>query len=275
MITISDLVVDMVPSQADVATRVLSIVDDPNSDVADLARAVGTDPALASRTLALANSAYYGLSGRVSTMEFAVSVIGFNTVRALALALATGLDRPGAVPDRFWEQAATCAAAATVLAPHFGAPAPEAFCLGLLHTIGSALLHQVSPVPALCLPLPSPPGQLAQQELDLYGFGHAEVGAAVLARWNFPAAMCDVIAHHHDDLAPDASPLARVLFATRTSADILLREHGVSPPQGSPALLDSGAMPDLLQIGELAVPSLLDQIREKAAPLRHSLAPCA
>lgn len=260
MITIADLVVEKLPARAGVATQVLRVADDPNSSAGDLARAVGGDPALASRTLALANSAYYGLSGRVATMEFAVSVIGFNTVRALALTLAAGLDRPGAVPDRFWEQAATCAAAASVLAPSFGASAPEAFCLGLLHTIGSALLHQVLPLPGLCLPFPEDPARLAQEEHDTYGYGHAAVGAEVLARWNFPAAMCALIATHHDQPAPDAPPLARVLEASRLCADILLREseHGATP-EADPALM------------ALATTALLQQVREKAAPLQSSL----
>ncbi|HVE25859.1 MAG TPA: HDOD domain-containing protein [Sporichthya sp.] len=264
MITIAELVVDKLPARADVATRVLCVVDDPASSAVDLAKAVGADPALASRTLALANSAYYGLSGRVSSMDFAVSVIGFNTVRALALTLAAGLDRPGAVPDGFWEQAATCATAASVLAPSFGASAPEAFCLGLLHTIGSAFLHQVLPLPALCLPFPEDPAALAAQERDRYGYGHAAVGAQVLAQWNFPTTMCALIANHHDVLAPDASPLARVLDAARTCADILLTEEGDGPaPEVDPAVLGF-AVPD-------AAPSPLEQIREKAAALQSSL----
>lgn len=260
MITIADLVVDKLPARADVATRVLGVADDPDSSAVDLARAVGADPALASRTLALANSAYYGLSGRVASMDFAVSVIGFDTVRALALTLAAGLDRPGAVPDRFWEQAATCAAAASVLAPSFGASAPEAFCLGLLHTIGSAFLHQVLPLPALCLPFPADAAQLAERERDMYGYGHAAVGAQVLAQWNFPSPMCALIANHHDELAPDAPPLARVLEASRTCADLILTE---AEPDSTPAA--DPALPSF------ATTALLAQIREKAAPLRSSL----
>lgn len=280
MISIAELLMDKLPARADVATRVLTVVDDPTSNASDLARAVGADPALAARTVGLANSAYYGLSGRVATIEFAVSVVGFNTVRALSLTLAAGLDRPGAVPEGFWEQAATCAAAAGELAPSFGVSAPEAFCLGLLHTIGSALLHQAMPLPALCLPFPSDPGEQAEQEIERYGYGHAEVGARVLAGWNFPPALCFLIAHHHDALPLDASPLARVLQATRSCADMILRkDEGGSSGDGSGGGGSGGADPAEVA-GAAATPEwtewratrpLLEQIRERAEPLRHSL----
>jgi HD-like signal output (HDOD) protein len=272
MITIAELLVDKLPARADVATRVLTVVDDPTSNASDLARAVGADPALAARTLGLANSAYYGLSGRVATIEFAVSVIGFNTVRALSLTLAAGLDRPGAVPEGFWEQAATSAAAAGELAPAFGVSAPEAFCLGLLHTMGSALLHQVLPLPALCLPFPADSALLAEQEIERYGYGHAEVGAQVLAGWNFPPAFCALIADHHDALPPDASPMARVLQATRSCADMILREDVDGSHSGrKPAEADPNPAHTLDWAGQHATAPLLEQIRERAEPLRHSL----
>ncbi len=94
------------PARAGAAARVLAITDDPEASIGDLVNAVGADPALAAKILTLANSAYYGLSRRVGTLQYAISVIGFQTVRALAVPVCAGLDGPNAVPAGFWEGAA-------------------------------------------------------------------------------------------------------------------------------------------------------------------------
>lgn len=170
----------------------------------------------------MANSAYFGLSGRVGTLEYAISVLGFQMIRTLAVSICAGLDKPGGVPDGFWLQAATTATAASILAPTLGAKTGDAFTVGLLHTLGSALLHQQRPLPALCLPHPADAVELNHNEFELYGIGHAQAGAQALAAWTFPRGICSLVARHHE--APDANgdPLADCLHAARTLTDLVL-----------------------------------------------------
>src|SRR5919197_4470276 len=97
---------ERLPTNPTAAVRVLWLADDPNSSSEDLAAAVSTDPALTTRIMHLANSAYYGLSGRVPSGAFAITVLGFSAVRTLAAAAAAGaLDRQGAVPEGFLHHA--------------------------------------------------------------------------------------------------------------------------------------------------------------------------
>jgi HD-like signal output (HDOD) protein len=213
-----------VPSRAGSAARVLMLIDDPNTGIAELANAVGCDPAFASKAVAMANSAYYGLGGRVGTLPYAIAVLGFQTVRALAVSIAAGLDGPNGVPDGFWEQAATAATAANLVAPSVGANAPDAFCAGLLHTLGAAVLHQQHPLPALCLPYAADADDFGRREQEIYGIGHAEAGAQLLASWHFPQRLYSLIATHHDVPLPDADPLTRSLHAARTLTDLVLGE---------------------------------------------------
>ncbi|SDI80844.1 HD-like signal output (HDOD) domain, no enzymatic activity [Frankineae bacterium MT45] len=224
MITAVDVLArfEDLPSRAGAATRVLVLADDADTTATDLAHAIGTDPAFAALVISLANSAYYGLGGRVTTLHYAVSVIGFQTIRSLAVTLAAGLDNPKSVPAGFWEQAATAAAASNLLAPMLGASAGDAFSLGLVHTLGSALLHQHSPLPALCLPFPDDAYELDVKERELYGIGHAAAGAQVLAGWRFPERLCTLIAGHHSPPLPNAAPLERVLHASRALSDLVL-----------------------------------------------------
>jgi HD-like signal output (HDOD) protein len=214
-----------VPARAVAAARVLAITDDPDSSMADLVRAMAADPALAAKVMKLANSAYYGLSRRVGTLQYAISVVGLLTVRALAVPVCAGLEGPDAVPPGFWDQAATAATAADLIAPLIGASSPDAFCAGLLHTLGSAMLHQQQPLPALCLPEPENEDEFNRREIAIYGIGHAEAGAKMLASWRFPEHLCALVASHHDTPLPDATPLARALRAARVVTDLCLADN--------------------------------------------------
>src|SRR5581483_336756 len=92
---------ERLPAQPSVAVRTVWVADQPHSSAKDLAAALTADPSLTARVLRLANSAYYGLSRRVADVAFAVTVVGFPTVRAMAAVHASGLFEPGehAVPD--------------------------------------------------------------------------------------------------------------------------------------------------------------------------------
>jgi hypothetical protein len=134
------------PSHPTASSRVLWVADDPNASAADLAAAVSADPALTARAMRMANSAYYGLSGRVSSATFAVTVLGFSTVRSLAVATSAGVMGEDAyVPPGFWDHAAATACAASLVADRVRAPKPEAFSVGLLHDLGEALLYRADP----------------------------------------------------------------------------------------------------------------------------------
>ena len=205
---------ERLPTNPTAAVRVLWLADDPNSSSEDLAAAVSTDPALTTRIMHLANSAYYGLSGRVPSGAFAITVLGFSAVRTLAAAAAAGaLDPNGAVPDGFWSHAATTAVASSLAADRVGASRTEAFSLGLLHDIGRALLHRVDPEGYAELSAEARAGgrPLCLAEQETYGMDHADAAARVLRAWRFPDDFVVAIGGHHDPLPPSALPLARAL----------------------------------------------------------------
>ena len=219
---------ERLPTNPTAAVRVLWLADDPSSSSEDLAAAVGTDPALTTRIMHMANSAYYGLSGRVPSSAFAITVLGFSTVRTLAAAAAAGaLDPHAAVPDGFWSHAATTAVASSLAAERVGASRTEAFSLGLLHDIGRALLHRVDPDGYGELSAEAREGgrRLCVAEHETYGMDHAEAASRVLKAWRFPDDFVVAISGHHDPLSPSAVPLARALHAGEALA-VLAGEEG-------------------------------------------------
>lgn len=256
---------EQLPARAQAAARVLQLCDDPDTSAQQLARAIGTDPVFAAKVLRVANSSYYGLSGRVSTLPFAVSVVGFQTVRSLAVVAAAGLDDPDATPPRFWEGAALTATAAEVFAPLLDADAGDAFSLGLLHTLGSALLHQHRALGLVCLPEPDDAARLHAEEVAAYGTTHEAVGARVLAMWHFPERVCSLIARHHEALLPDASALERCLHAARRVADRLMRGDAEDGLEATVAWLTDG------HVVADELPALLERVADRAAALLDGL----
>lgn len=203
---------EKLPASRAAALRVVQVVDDPATGAADVAKAASADPALTARVLRVANSAYYGLSGRIGTPAFAVTVVGFATVRSLAAMSASGLADPEATTPEFWTRAAAVASGASLLARRVGADAPEAFCAGLLHDLGSALLRQRAPEEHAELVDRAVAGEdLLALEQMTYGGTHASLCADVLAAWRFPTELCDAIGKHHEPPQRSAPPVRRAL----------------------------------------------------------------
>ncbi len=213
---------ERMPAQQAAAVRVLYVADDPTSNASDLAAAVSADPVLTAQVMRLANSAYYGLSGRVRSADFAVTVLGFATVRSLAAAFAAGALGSGAVvPRDFWEHAAASAAGCAQVSSRHQVARPEAFSLGLLHDLGAALLCRLDEAAFHAIEdrvqLPDS-RQAVLHERKTFGMDHAAVAATVLESWRFPDEMVEAIATHHDSPMPDWSRLQRCLAAGQALA---------------------------------------------------------
>lgn len=208
---------ERMPAQQAAAVRVLYVADDPTSSAKDLAAAVSVDPVLTAQVMRLANSAYYGLSGRVRSADFAITVVGFATIRSLAAAHAAGAIGDGAVtPTDFWDHAAASAAGAAQVSSRLGVPRPEAFSTGLLHDLGAALLCRLDPDGWATVE-----GQANQPdtrqatlfEKKRFGLDHCAVASVALGSWRFPEEMVEAIATHHDRPAGQPTALQRCLSA--------------------------------------------------------------
>ena len=252
---------EQLPASQAIALRVVQVVDDPATGAADVAKAAGADPSLTARMLRVANSAYYGLSGRVGTPAFAVTVLGFQTVRSLAALSATGLVGTDSLPENFWDRAASVASAASLLARRVGADPPEAFCAGLLHDLGTALLRRQDPVlyDGLLARVAGGERMLRLEEVT-YGGTHASLCADVLTAWHFPRELCDAVGRHHDVPAPSAPPVRRALQAA--VALVGTDDEGPDPT----AALAAGF------VRQDEVAELSRQVAEAAEPLRAALA---
>lgn len=221
----NDLVAEItqLPVQPGAAMRLLWMLEDPRTSANDLGRLIESDPALSTQVIRLANTAFYGLSGKVASAWRAVTVLGLATVRALATTAAFDLfsEKGRSVPDEFWPHSVTTAAAASVLARRVGVQANDAFSAGLLHDIGAALVFRRAPrrYDAVLERLDADPElPLVDAEHAEFGFTHAQVGAAALSVMKFPGDLVDAISKHHDDPREVDDLLPRLLIAADSLA---------------------------------------------------------
>jgi putative nucleotidyltransferase with HDIG domain len=179
------------------------ISDKANVTVSDVAALVTADSALAVRVLQIVNSAFFRLAKRISGVEQAVTYLGFEAIRNLAMSvevfsrwpdgMCSGLDL-----GLLQLHAQGVAAAAAALAADT-AVADDALLAGLLHDIGYWVLAQECPED-LCKAIAfsiSERVPLYVAETEIIGASHAEIGAYLLGIWGLPYPVVEAVAHHH------------------------------------------------------------------------------
>jgi len=215
-----DLIADIVqlPVRPGAAMRLLWMLDDTGASAADLGRLIDSDPALSTQVMRLANTEFYGLAGKVTSAWRAVTVLGLATLRAIATAAAFDLfaDHGRPLPDDFWEHSLTTAAAASAIARRVNVLPNDAFSLGLLHDLGTALVCRRAPRQFDTVTervRAEPDASALEIEREELGSTHAVVAASALGVMRFPADMVEAIAEHHAAPGRVPSLLGRLLVA--------------------------------------------------------------
>ena len=251
--------IDRMAAQRPVAAQIVTEASTDRASAREVSHLLGADVALASRVMKLANSAFYGMRGRVTSLQFAVTVVGFATVRTMATVALTDLDDESRLPEDFWEVSTTVALAASTLAPRFAERPQDALCLGLLAQMGVALLHHNDPVgyTELWSTERSFTGRRTA-EVHRYGISALRLTSVALEQWGFPAGML-VPLTQVDDASSFQGALLRSAF--EVAGRLTDREHEELPIER----VSCG------QLRERDVAPVLDQVRGDAQELRSAL----
>jgi len=188
------------------AIRVIALTKNPDTSVKELENVIGQDPALAAGMLRQANSAYYGYARRISSLQEAIVVLGFQATQGLAMAAAVApllkiqLVGYDIEQDGLWKHSMLTAMAARTLCKRMGLPYGDiAFTAGLLHDIGKLVISiYVQEVGAYLLEKVAI-AKLSYVELEekVIGFNHATVGGFLAKGWNLPEDLVAAISYHH------------------------------------------------------------------------------
>ncbi|HET6789294.1 MAG TPA: HDOD domain-containing protein [Aquabacterium sp.] len=179
-----------------------------NEDVSidEITKKIASDPVLSARLLRLANSAYYHVSRTVGTVDDAVMMLGFVTVRTLVISsgLTSGFkSMPGMDLGKFWKYSLHTATVSRWLAKTTGNNIDQAFTVGLMHAIGQLVMH--AGMPESMLHLDKLAGPLDPRRFDMerssFGYNFATVGAELARQWKFPPTFAEAIEHFPEPLA--------------------------------------------------------------------------
>jgi putative nucleotidyltransferase with HDIG domain len=206
----------------------MSLVENPSTSAEDLRNAIDRDPAVAARILKVANSSLYGFARAIETLQHAITLLGFRTVRNLVMAasLRQTFKHFGLAEKLIWEHSAIAGAVALCLAklPGVGVDPEEAFTAGLLHDLGKIALNNGSheSYTKVIARVYNEGVSFVDAERDVFGFDHAELGACVARKWRLTECLEMTIRHHHDPealakLEPRESKLT-ALTAVTTAA---------------------------------------------------------
>ncbi|WP_312434267.1 HDOD domain-containing protein [Janthinobacterium sp.] len=226
------------PSLPAVLLELLSSMEQSDIDIHRLAHKIELDQAMAAKTLRIANSSFYGMQSKVTSIAQAVSVLGFHSIRSVVTACAlTGsfAPVPGFDFHAFWRHSLATAVVARLLAPHLHLNPETAFTAGLLHDLGTLVLATRFPdAHALARSYRQRHDcQMVEAEQAVLGIDHAQVGSALAAYWKFPAAIQQAVADQHHLARLDAIGLpllVHVANAVACALDLAGREEALVPP---------------------------------------------
>lgn len=244
-----------------VATRVVEIAGQEDVVPRDLVGVIETDAAVTAKVLKLCNSAYYGFKREIGSLPEAANLLGVSTLVNLVLTSCSGRyfrDNGQVGADtalRLWEESVVDALASALIARMEGSvDRNRAYTGGLLQNVGHLVLarHAHETGEAVAAEIARGASEL-DAEASVIGMHHAEIGARLAEKWNFPDALVDTIRNHHTPQQARIDPrMAGVTHLGELVTHCFLRrveptdpESGVTPEALAMAGLDSRRLNDL------------------------------
>jgi len=230
-----------VPTLPAIVARALEILNQPNASAESAARLIGQDLALSAKVLRLANSAFYGIPRSIASVDQAIVILGFQTVRSLVMSASvlkilgkggkSSLDR-----KMVWRHSVATALASRIVVRkvgrRLGLDIEAAFMASLLHKIGVLILdgaehaeyNMILEEAALEEAQPLPLLERKHLQID-----HAALGGMLAEKWGLPEELRDPIAHH---LSPATAPTQGELAAVVQLSSYLAESVGFGAFEG-------------------------------------------
>ena len=212
------------PTIPQVATRVIDLLGQPGVELDQVADLILSDQVLAARVIKMVNSPLYQPANKVQSVKRALIYLGIRHIRELAFSCSfvdvfQGRD---AIIDikSFWEHSFGVGVVSKIIAEKVHYPDSEkAYLVGIVHDIGEVFLsyYRQDDFRRMLESVQGRPFRLVDEEPAFLGTSHAEVGACIARKWNFPEDYCEVIGLHH---APDEATLDPTLCAIVNLADL-------------------------------------------------------
>jgi len=202
--------IESLPQFPENVLQIQRLINDPTSDMPTIARQISIDPALTADLLKIVNSAQYMMSKKVENISEAVKMIGIKGIKNLLYSYGTQkiLGDDTVDKKKLWEHSYRTAFYAYNLVKNFKNDAnllDDVYIGGILHDMGKIIFSNVHPdllnkIKGFCADKNVPSATF--EDLSA-GLNHAELGALIAEKWNFPERLVAAIRYHHD---PEAAP---------------------------------------------------------------------
>ena len=220
------------PPMHEVVMKAQEIMADPNSNMEDLAAIIETDQSMVVKILKLINSAYYGLGREVSSIRQACSLLGFQALRELIVAVGVSnvlgkkLEGYGFGSGELWLHSIATGYCSRILAEKKNPEmANDAYTGGLLHDVGKIILdpYVLKNREAFDVLMEDETQMVLDAEKAILGFDHADIASAICKQWHIPENVILAIQYHHCPSRSEGSELAHIVH----TADYLVRVGGL------------------------------------------------
>lgn len=217
--------IDTLPTIPSTLKKLLTVIENPKVSLSEIGAFISNDPVLTSRVIKVVNSPVYGFPGRISSVNQALILLGLNVVKGMLLGVSV-FEAMKKAMEGLWEHSVGCAVTSKIIATKKGlGDVEEISVAGILHDIGKVALglkfsDQYKGVIKTAIDKNT---LIMDAERELFFITHADAGAWIGKRWNFPKSLLEIIEYHHK---PHLSKNFTVQTAVVHLADILVRAKG-------------------------------------------------
>ena len=213
------------PTVPGIVAKISRMVENPETSAAEVGRLITQDQVLSAKVLRMANSAFFGMSRKISSIPQALMILGFDVVKGLVLTSSV-FDMIQKSMAGLWEHSIGCAAAAGAVATAIGRDdAEEILVAGLLHDLGKVVLALNMPEEMKLVKEKVEKDHILFYEAEnaVMDFHHGEIGLWLAEHWNLPDSLAEPMRLHHN---PEKAVLYPECTAIVHIADIIIRGWG-------------------------------------------------
>lgn len=199
------------PTIPKVVQEVLQMLNRDDADMNQIIERLKVDQVVSAKILRLANTAHYGMPGKVASINDAVSLLGTTVLRNLVASCGVTSafkQMDGFDLNTFWHDSLFAASCAKWVAQHARINADNAFTAGLMHGIGKLLIHMAYPKESESVAKADQGKPYIRMKLEhsLIQTDHCEAGAKLAELWHFPKEIQDAIRHYVEPLKVEPFP---------------------------------------------------------------------
>ena len=212
--------VEELPPMPQVVIKTKELIADPNSDAKKIAEMIETDQAIATKVLKVANSSYFGMSGKISSISHASVVMGHKILGEIVTLAGTEgildgkLKGYGYDSKDLWKHSLAVAYGSKIISNSKNpALAEEAHMAGLIHDVGKIILDSyiLDKKDEFEAYMEKEEKTFLEAENHYFGFNHAEIASEVCRKWNFPDSINSAIKHHPKPSGSNDNQLSYIL----------------------------------------------------------------